>query len=229
MSTDVERRDFIRQAVVGAVSLSGLSCASASAPRSLVDGAARAAVPPIAGPWYFSWVDRIRAPHRAVFESSQIMNGEALLHAWLFMDGYREAHGLADSDVQAVIVMRHGSLPMGLGDYLWQKYAIGEKLKINDSATKQPATRNPYLASSRGGVNGAGTIEGLRARGAIFLACNMAAMGFAQQIAQETGLAKEAARAEIRQNLAPGVILMPSGIFAVLRAQDAGCKYYKSS
>jgi hypothetical protein len=30
--------------------------------------------------------------------------------------------------------------------------------------------------------------------------------------------------AELRANLVPGVTLMPSGIFAVTRAQEAGCR-----
>jgi hypothetical protein len=34
---------------------------------------------------------------------------------------------------------------------------------------------------------------------------------------------------EIRQNLVPGAILMTTGIFGMLMAQEAGCSFMKST
>ena len=39
----------------------------------------------------------------------------------------------------------------------------------------------------------------------------------------------EEARKTVLANLVPGVIVMPSGIFAVTRAQEAGCQYIRAS
>jgi hypothetical protein len=39
------------------------------------------------------------------------------------------------------------------------------------------------------------------------------------------GLSQEAARTEATRNLLPGVIMQPSGIFAVSVAQEADCVY----
>jgi len=35
----------------------------------------------------------------------------------------------------------------------------------------------------------------------------------------------EAVKAEWRENLIPGAILVPSGIYALIRAQNAGCAF----
>jgi intracellular sulfur oxidation DsrE/DsrF family protein len=42
-------------------------------------------------------------------------------------------------------------------------------------------------------------------------------------------VSKEEAEKRARAQLLPGVILQPSGVFAVLRAQQAGCDYIKAS
>lgn len=45
------------------------------------------------------------------------------------------------------------------------------------------------------------------------------------QVARKHALAGAAAAARARTMLLPGVIIQPSGFFAVLRAQQAGCGY----
>ena len=39
----------------------------------------------------------------------------------------------------------------------------------------------------------------------------------------------EQVRSEVRAGLVPGATLMPTGIFALVRAQNAGCAYMKGS
>jgi hypothetical protein len=36
-------------------------------------------------------------------------------------------------------------------------------------------------------------------------------------------------QSEVRAGLVPGAILMPTGVFALVRAQNAGCAYMKGS
>ena len=72
------------------------------------------------------------------------------------------------------------------------------------------------------------TLPALRARGAVLLGCNMAAMGYASRLAERTKRDVGAVREEVRAGLVPGVLLMPSGVYATLRAQDAGCAFMRS-
>src|ERR1700687_2068663 len=79
------------------------------------------------------------------------------------------------------------------------------------------------------GMEATATLEGLRAKGAVLLACNLAAMGYAYEIAERTKQHPKIVRAEVRANLAPGVILQPSGIYATIRAQEMGAGFMRSS
>jgi intracellular sulfur oxidation DsrE/DsrF family protein len=69
------------------------------------------------------------------------------------------------------------------------------------------------------------SLERLHQRGTTFLLCNRATMNAAADMAQRTGRDADAVRQEVRENLIPGAILMPDGIFALIRAQNAGAAY----
>jgi hypothetical protein len=93
---------------------------------------------------------------------------------------------------------------------------------------------NPFLgAVGRGGRGGAdrpqSNIPWLLAHGHIVLACDLATHGFAGTVAQKTKGDARAIYDELKANLVPGVILQPTGVYAVHRAQEAGCTYIKSS
>ena len=50
-----------------------------------------------------------------------------------------------------------------------------------------------------------------------------------QMVATRDGINAEAARQVALDHMVPGVILQPSGVFAAVRCQEAGCTYVKSS
>jgi intracellular sulfur oxidation DsrE/DsrF family protein len=64
-------------------------------------------------------------------------------------------------------------------------------------------------------------------RGLTVLVCNRAAMNMAHSFAEKYKLDVEKVREEVRNGLIPGALLMPNGIFAIVRAQNAGCAYLK--
>jgi hypothetical protein len=108
--------------------------------------------------------------------------------------------------------MRGNGVHMAFGAELWDKYDLGRQLGLGVRA-------NPYLQQ----------IASMRKRGTILLACNLAANYYADGIAHRVGADSTSVREEIRTGLASGVILMPSGVFSVLRAQQAGCWFLKSA
>ena len=210
--------------------MAGTACA---APLSAAAGGTSRAAS-LAAPFDDTWTLRVKAArHRAVFDSPAVDDGLALMHATFFMSGYEEQLGARGNDVVPVVVLRHLGTPMALGDALWEKYALGERAKVKDPRTGKDALRNPFIhveKDEKGAlVPQAASLEGLRASGAIVLACNKAAMRIAGEIAKKFGKDAEEVRAEFRAGLAPGVVLQPSGIYAVLRAQDAGCAFIKST
>lgn len=153
-----------------------------------------------------------------VIDANQVADGYALDLALMFLDQYHEVYGTSDDQARAVIVMRQLGTSLALGDALWDRYAIGAEINMLDPATHQPARRNPFLK---------GRLEALRARGTILLLCNIAAHNWVSSHAERSHRDVEAVWAEVKSGLAPGVILVPSGVFALIRAQNAGCAYMR--
>ncbi len=102
---------------------------------------------------------------------------------------------------------------MSFDDSLWDRFAIGEDRKIVDPTSKAPARRNLYASK----------IAELTQRGLIALVCNVSMSGWARTLAEKTGTSFDAAYAEMKAHLVPGAIVVPSGIYALIRAQNAGC------
>ena len=218
------RREFLGQLATAAVALAGTACAApAIATQQQAAGPAPTtppapSTPPAKVVFDDSWTTRLTGKHKAVFDSPEIGGGVAIYHAQMWMSGFKDVLGTTDADTNAVLVLRHAAVPMVINSAMWEKYEIGRLRKIKNEETKQFHTSNPYQKQ----------LEAMLARGTVVLGCNVAAMGVASMIASERKLDREAVRQEIRENLVPGALLMPSGIYAVHRAQEAGCTFLKS-
>jgi hypothetical protein len=222
-----DRREFLAQVVTAAAVVAGAGCAAPLA------AAGSSAMSPSA-PFDDSWTRRVAAAkYRAVFDSPGIDDGLALVHATFYRQGYQEQFGLGSSEVIPVVVFRHVGTAMAFNDALWAKYALGERSKVIDSATGKDAVRNPFLRVGKDEKNGMvpadASIEALVANGAVMLVCNKATMRLAGQVAAKFGKPVEDVRAEFRAAVVPGVLLQPSGVYGVLRAQDVGCSFLKST
>ena len=223
-----DRRDFLTKLGLGAVALSGSALVTpldAEAPDRMSE--ALAAEPT----WNMSWTEELqKVPYKAVFDSPSLADGAALDLAAGIWDNFKEVYG-TDSNSRMVIVMRQLGQVMAFNDSMWEKYSIGEERKVNDPLTKQPAKRNPWAKVIAGDPAWAiaSKLDTLRARGAIFLVCNRASMNWATSAAERMRLDVEAVKNDVRNNLVPGAILMPTGVFALVRAQNAGCAYMRGS
>jgi intracellular sulfur oxidation DsrE/DsrF family protein len=216
-----ERRQFIAQlgAMAAAMAIDPDEVRAMSASESASD-------------WDTSWLDRLAtAKYRVVFNGSDIADGIAMDYASTFFDHYREAHATTDDQTRPVIVFRRLGTVMALNDMLWGKYEIGADRKVNDSATHQPARRNPFWRAAPDASPGSSgsKLETLQQRGLISLVCNVSAGSIGYSLAERTKQDVETVRAEVRANLVPGAILVPSGIYALIRAQNAGCAYMQGT
>ena len=70
-----------------------------------------------------------------------------------------------------------------------------------------------------------GNITWLTSHGHVVLGCDLATQAYATKLANATKGTMSTIYAELKANLAPGVILQPNGVYAVLRAQEAGCAF----
>jgi hypothetical protein len=248
------RRQFLGELAAGAAALAAVACAPAAtaAPSQAPTpapapangnggGSAMAAAPMQPLPpqssltWDSSWMGKISARHKAVFDSPEINDGTALYHAMSYLGSVKDVFGTNDSDASVVVVLRHRAVPMLFNDAMWEKYDIGTETKTTDEKTKKVVTRNVfYQALDKEGKpasdeKSSPTIKSLTNRGVIFIGCDLATRGFSYRIAQKTKQEQRAVYEEIKQNLVPGATLMPTGVFGMLLAQEAGCSVMRST
>ncbi|HET8534744.1 MAG TPA: hypothetical protein VFL74_04265 [Sphingomicrobium sp.] len=179
-----------------------------------------------------SWLDRPGTRHRMVFDSISASGGaEALGYANNFLHVDSAAYGLKPEQTAAVVIFHHMSTPYGYNDAIWAKYGkkFAEQMKLEGDDLKRAATMNPALTNSPGakpppkGMEwaGANSIGDLAGKGVRFAVCELATQGIAGQLAGETGDGA-AIEAELKANLVPGALIVPSGITIVNRAQEHG-------
>ncbi len=170
------------------------------------------------------WLDRIHGDHRQVFDLVEPNGGTGAAYAMNYLTSSKEADGLSDAEICAVAVFRHFAYPLIMTDDMWRKYKLGEFLKITDPATEAPAVRNIFRDNVP--LQPGLTYERMIAEhGVIVVACNIALNVFSMLTAPNAGVSADEAKAEFTENLLEGVVLVPSGVYAVNRAQERGCTY----
>jgi hypothetical protein len=155
-----------------------------------------------------------------------------------WISGMRDAGIAKAGEFQAVLVLRHEAVPLLVNNTIWEKYGVGEALKFKTfgetieklnpiAAARPPAAGRPVPPNDpmRPQMN----LPWFTANGHIILGCNVAFNGFVGQTANRVKADRATLMAEFKENLLPGVILQPNGIYATLRAQEAGCTYIRAS
>lgn len=215
------RRDFLSWLGAGGVLAAG------GMPRFSV------ALPaPVSDTWDLSWCDRVNGKVRAVFDSPAASDGDALFRAQVWRDEQKEVYGTPISEASAVMVFRHQGIALVMDDAFWERFDIGKHLKIKDADGKQWTKRNPIRSTPPGTPPQFAdyNLPAFLASGGIVLACNFA---FRESVVGRfktaDKLSDDDARKRAMEHLIPGVILQPSGVFAALRAQQAGCGYLLAS
>lgn len=166
--------------------------------------------------------------HRIIFDVPQ--PNEVMPFAWptvYFLTN--AATGTPEKETGIVVVLRHNGIPFAFNNDMWSKYKFGEVFKYNDPVTKAPSVRNPFWQPKHGDFSlpGLGAVDlginNLQDNGAMFCVCDMAMTVYSHALAG-TGDA-DAVKKEWIANLLPGIQIVPSGVWAVGRAQEYGCGY----
>ncbi|HRP07519.1 MAG TPA: hypothetical protein PLL69_03435 [Gemmatimonadales bacterium] len=182
---------------------------------------------PLDDKYDMSWVDRVRGtPHKVVIDSPEVSEGGALYRSVMLRDQYRDVFGTFPDQFGSVLVIRHSAIDLAMDHSYWERFPVGEEheLKDRDGNWVKRNPVGPAAADARPG-SARYTIPGFIADGGIVLACDLA-FGFVVAKYRTEGVSREAAREEALKHLIPGVILQPSGFFAVVRAQQAGCALF---
>jgi hypothetical protein len=178
------------------------------------------------GEWDLSWIARLEdAPDRAVVDTTAIGGGFVLQIATRYLDNCDAVYGAGKHRARVVLNLRVRAVALGVNDGLWSRHALGVEYEVKDPVSQQPATRNIYMTPAAGDAPGSGSIKGLVDRGAVILVCDFALGHLAARLATKSGRTEEEVHRELGAGLVDGAFLVPSGIFGLARAQNAGCAY----
>lgn len=212
------RREFLGSLAVGAATLGISSLAplglNASPQASIAEADA--------------WFNKVKGKHRVVFDVPA--PHDVFPFAWprVFMMTNAKT-GTPETDLGVVVVLRHSGIPYAMEDRLWAKYKFGEVFKIDDAATKAPAVRNAFWKPKPGDfkVPGLGEvaigINELQASGVMFCVCDMALTVYSAALAQNMDPAE--VKKDFVSGLLPNIQVVPSGVWALGRAQEKKCAY----
>jgi len=209
------RRGFLGSIAVGAAALviGRLSAADAEVGALMT-------TPPLSD----AWLARLTGKYRQVFDCMSPNDGFGVLFGLTFLETTKSALNVADKDVNAAVVYRHFAMPLMLNDSAWSKYKIGELVGVKDPKTNAPATRNIFRDNILGHP-GLTYEQAMAKNGVIMVACNMALTVLSGMVAPKAGVTAAQAKNDWTAALLPGVNLAASGVYAVNRAQQAGCSY----
>jgi hypothetical protein len=225
---DRSRREFLGQATSGAALLGGLPLALA-----LTSCTAEGSQPQAAsGSWDLSWAGRLTGQHKAVFDCAEIESGYGVWRAAAWAGQYMEVLGAQPADLSPILILRHNAIALAMTQAFWDKYGIGKKKNVTHPLTLQPTEKNPALLGATDGVPApfdAASLTAQLGRGVIALACNLALQDCVELVRTTDNVSADEARKQAIAHMVPGVILQPSGVFAAVRAQQAGAAYVKSS
>jgi hypothetical protein len=202
-------------------------------PLNLDPGAVSADDPQARDEWDVTWASRLTGKHKAVFDCPEVESGYGVWRASIWAQQYREVLRVQPNDLAMVIILRHNGIVLAMQQAFWDKYKIGDAKKVLHPVTQEITDRNPVLLSStRKEVPerlDPYALDRFIARGGVVLACNLAFQDCVDLIEKQDGVSPDVARGRALALIVPGVILQPSGVFAAVRAQEAGCSYVRAS
>ncbi len=184
------------------------------------------------------WFDKVKGDHRVVYDAPH--PNQIFPFAWpkVFKIS-NAATGTPEEDCGVVVVLRHSAICYAFKDNVWAKYNFGDvfeahnvgpNFKAADAATATK-TRNPFYMTKPGdfAIPGVGPvpigIPELQESGVMFCVCGAAMNVYSTVLAGKMGLKQEDILNEWKAALIPGIQIVPSGVWALSRAQEHGCNY----
>lgn len=219
------RREFVRKAgeIASAISLTTL--VSGEAAFADPTGISRASP----GDWDLSWLARIAtATDRAVFDWPSLGDPAdpiVLELAERYLDNCATVYGAQKYEARVVLNIRTQAVSAALDDAMWERYALGAQYTVKDPVTKETAVRNPFWHRAPDPLPGVvlPSLADLVKRGSLVLVCDFALGHLAKRLADKTGRQATEVHRDLRNGFVPGAFAVPSGIFSLAKAQNAGC------
>jgi intracellular sulfur oxidation DsrE/DsrF family protein len=206
------RRGFIGSIAAAAM---GLSLATPEGAAATAPTVSRAANPQLE-----AWFGKLTGKHRVVFDAPEPNGGMAAIWPRIYLNTMAATYpGEAAS---AMVILRHQGLALALSDAIWAKYPISDMFNIKPNGAA--VTANPYATITGLPIPGLGVAELLKG-GVLFGACDVALTVYSSGAAGKMNLDPAAVKKEWVAGLLPGIMVVPSGVMGVARAQEFEARY----
>lgn len=228
---EISRRSFVAGAAAGVTALGALAEPSAAQGQLVYT----------TSDWKVAEFDKlVRHPAsvKQVYNVIRIEDGLFLGALRNSLNGLHFGFGVPTQKIMVVAGLHGPANLLNFDDYIWNKFKIGEWLKVNDPATGAPATRNPFYASKAGpqlkyasgdpddrdSAYQDTSIQGLQNRGVKFLSCHTATEEQARVLVQRLHLDPhpEEVVGEMLEHLNPEVLVVASMVSAIALLQSEG-------
>ena len=226
---NLTRRLFLGQA---SASLAGLRAMTSGASPQLVYKRSD---------WKIAEFERlVRNPSRVkqVFDENQIGGGNFLNNIKNSLNGLQFGFNIPTDQIKITAAMHGPANALNFDDYVWQKYRIGEWLKVPDPKTGQPAVRNPFFASKAApqmhyptqdpddgnSLFQDASIQALQLRGVQFLCCHTATEEQARGLIEHENLRQQPEEIvkDLLAHTHPDVLVVASMEAAIALLQSDG-------
>jgi hypothetical protein len=227
--TNLTRRCFVGRATAGLATLGAL--ASSANPQLVYKRT----------DWKIDEFDQlVKKPVRVkqVFDENQIGGGKFLNNIKNSLNGLHFGFDIPPDQIKIVAAMHGPANVLNFDDYVWQKYRIGEWLKVQDPKSGQSAVRNPffpskaapqmhYAAQDPNDVNSLfqdTSIQALQLRGVQFLCCHTATEEQSRALIKQFALSQQPEEVvkDLLGHTVPGVLVVASMVSAIALLQSDG-------
>ncbi|MGH9679250.1 MAG: hypothetical protein ACRD4Y_04810, partial [Candidatus Acidiferrales bacterium] len=231
LMSKISRRSFVGQAVVGATALGAVA---KHTDAQLVYKSSD---------WKLADFNRlVKDPARVkqVFDEIQIGDGRFLNNIKNSLNGLQFGFDIPAKSIKIIAALHGPANMLNFDDYVWQKYSVGEWLKVTDPKTGQPAVRNVYYprrTPASGGPTDPSdenslyqdtSVEALQARGVQFLCCHTATEEQSRALIKRDSLTQKPEEIvhDLLAHLQPGVLVVAAMVSAIALLQSEGrCSY----
>src|ERR1700688_1338566 len=175
---------------------------------------------------------------KQVFDIVQIGEGKFLNNIKNSFNGLRFGFGIREQQIKIVAALHGPANLLNYDDYIWEKYQIGEWLKVTDPATGKPAVKNLFYASriglkqesaaknpdDRDSIYQDTSMQALQSRGAQFLSCHTALEEHVRVLIGRNNLSQspEDIVKDMLAHTVPGVMIVASMVAAIALLQAEG-------
>ncbi|HEY8314532.1 MAG TPA: hypothetical protein VIG51_10210 [Candidatus Baltobacteraceae bacterium] len=173
------------------------------------------------------------AKHKQCFGSTNIEGGDVLGAMDNSINAYVRYFSESPGTMQTVAVLYHGSaIAMAMSDSAWNELLIPSLKHFPSIAKDVPNAKrgkgNPYLHTTTNDPQDV-SVESLVKKGASFLVCHNAIVGFSYGVAEALKESPAKAHAAILAAIVPGALVVPAGVMAINACQEAKFTYIQST